>query len=53
MGELLLGVLCGAIFTLFAVALISPHVTPNEEIFKRGHMVQCVGVTGYYWECEK
>lgn len=23
-----------------------------KEIFERGHMVQCVGKTGYYWECK-
>lgn len=25
----------------------------KEDAFKRGHMVQCLGKIGYYWECEK
>jgi hypothetical protein len=24
----------------------------KQEAFDRGFMVQCVGKTGYYWECE-
>lgn len=23
------------------------------EAFSRGYMVECVGVEGYYWECEE
>lgn len=25
----------------------------KHQAFQRGHMVECVGKTGYYWECEK
>jgi len=24
----------------------------KQEAFDRGFMVQCIGKTGYYWECE-
>ena len=24
----------------------------REEAFKRGYMVECLGKTGYHWECE-
>lgn len=29
----------------------TPHDI-RKQAFERGHMVQCVGKTGYYWECE-
>ena len=25
----------------------------KEEAFKRGYMIECLGKTGYYWECEE
>jgi uncharacterized YccA/Bax inhibitor family protein len=24
-----------------------------KEAFERGYAVQCVGIEGYYWECEE
>lgn len=23
----------------------------EAEAYKRGHMVRCIGIVGYYWEC--
>jgi hypothetical protein len=39
--------LIGSIFVL--VYTIQNY---EQEAFDRGFMVQCVGKTGYYWECE-
>lgn len=25
----------------------------KQQAFQRGYMVECVGKSGYYWECEK
>jgi hypothetical protein len=25
----------------------------RQEAFERRYMVQCIGKTGYYWECEE
>lgn len=49
---------------LFAVAIVAMLLgssigsefgedTVKRQAFERGHMVQCVGKTGYYWECEE
>lgn len=32
---------------------INKDFVPKSYLFERGHMVQCVGKTGYYWECEE
>jgi uncharacterized membrane protein len=39
--------LIGSIFVL--VYTIQNY---EQEAFDRGFMVQCIGKTGYYWECE-
>ena len=42
-----------------ASALVSWHVTVDiasagfkADAFERGYMVECIGKSGYYWECE-
>ena len=35
---------------VFALSVI--HANYKREAFDRGFMVQCIGKTGYYWECE-
>ena len=40
----------------FVALLITLDVSDNQikqQAFDRGYMVECVGKTGYYWECEK
>ncbi len=35
---------------------LGSYLTHNEimaEAYDRGHAVQCLGKTGYYWECEE
>jgi hypothetical protein len=34
----------------FGVFLGSNEV--EKEAFERGHMVECIGKSGYYWECK-
>ena len=34
---------------LIGLTDVSKH---KQEAFDRGFMVQCIGKTGYYWECE-
>lgn len=29
------------------------HQRTMQQAYDRGYAVQCVGKTGYYWECEK
>jgi uncharacterized membrane protein YfcA len=50
MAEFIAGMLIGSIIGLFIAADVS--ITLKKEAFDRGFMVQCVGKTGYYWECE-
>ena len=37
---------------LIVIALSDIHSKYKREAFDRGFMVQCIGKTGYYWECE-
>lgn len=54
MAEFIAGLLSGIIvgltvgFLLWGIVLL----THEKQAFDRGFMVQCVGKTGYYWECE-
>lgn len=47
------GLLVGA---LIAAVAIETYKHKNQylkqQAFDRGYMVQCVGKTGYYWECD-
>jgi hypothetical protein len=43
---IILGVLLGLMITIDGL------VNYKKEAFDRGFMAQCVGKTGYYWECE-
>lgn len=50
----LLGVLIGFLAGMLIGVLIMAEEREKikQQSFERGHMVQCVGKTGYYWECE-
>lgn len=39
------------VFIGFSMGLVDVS-NYKKEAFDRGFMVQCVGNTGYYWECE-
>ena len=49
------------VFIGFALAVSFVHLTPPpsivkpimREAYERGHAVQCLGQTGYHWECEE
>jgi len=48
------GIVFGA--ALFSFALWAGGQLPRQikqQAFDRGYMVECVGKTGYYWECAK
>ena len=47
----LLGFAIGIVGTVCAAAYDDQFITMREA-FDRGYAVQCVGKTGYYWECE-
>jgi hypothetical protein len=48
--EFITGLIVGLFLGFLMVAGVSLEY--EKEIFDRGFMVQCVGKTGYYWECE-
>lgn len=48
------GYFLGLLWAILALWVMDARVKQIEQqAFERGHMVQCVGKTGYYWECEK
>ena len=47
---LFMGVILGVLLGLVITANLL--VNHKKEAFDRGFMVQCVGKTGYYWECD-
>lgn len=49
------GLITGSLITFFTLLLISANTERHvkaKDVFERGHMVQCLGKSGYYWECE-
>lgn len=36
----------------FLVGILLGAGFVHQEAFERGHMVECLGKVGYYWECE-
>ena len=56
-GNLILLVGCSAVAGVFFLAMIlsingqSPRQI-KQQAFDRGFMIECVGKSGYYWECE-
>lgn len=47
---IVVGMFIGLTIGLFISADVS--LMYKKEAFDRGFMVQCVGKTGYYWECK-
>ena len=58
------GFLAGAaiVFVIMTLVVIPPisaqqnlvgHRRAMAEAFERGYAVQCLGVTGYHWECKE
>jgi len=50
----LIGILIG--IALLKIILILGGNSPfaiKQQAFDRGYMVECVGESGYHWECEK
>lgn len=53
------GFLFSFIFMFFAGIIINNTAEQRgknmimQEAYERGYAVQCLGKTGYYWECEK
>lgn len=45
----------GVVMIVSTIIGVSPRDMDSlqQQAFERGHMVQCVGKTGYYWECEE
>lgn len=50
----------GAVLSIsigFTVGFIGGHYDAvnalEQDAFERGYMVQCVGMTGYHWECDE
>jgi hypothetical protein len=37
---------------IFLVGMAASNHLTMKRAFDRGYAVQCVGKTGYYWECE-
>ena len=46
---LVLIILVLTIVNLFTLAVLIDY---KQEAFERGFMFQCVGKSGYYWECD-
>lgn len=46
--------LAGVIAVAMVLLLVVPSVegTIMKQAFERGYAVQCLGQTGYHWECE-
>ena len=55
LGSLLAFVLTSLLFVVLSFGLVIPNAKNNvmREAYERGHAVQCLGITGYYWECEE
>lgn len=54
MFEYIIGLVSGAFLAFVLVGgLLGGQLTDlKKEAYNRGHMVQCLGKTGYYWSCE-
>jgi hypothetical protein len=54
MAEFIAGLFSGLVVGLFfgLLMVVDASLEYQIEAFDRGLMVQCVGKTGYYWECE-
>ena len=54
MAEFISGVCSGLIVSLFVGSFLmdAAAFSHKKQAFDRGFMFQCVGKTGYYWECE-
>jgi len=52
--EILLGIVTGLVVGLavLAIILFLSLASYKKEAFDRGFMVECLGKSGYYWECE-
>ena len=48
---------CAVSGVLVAMAFIAGCALANmgfsQQAYDRGYMVECIGKSGYYWECEK
>lgn len=48
-----LGALTGVFLTVVLVTVTNEGwPVSKREVYERGYMVQCIGKSGYYWECE-
>lgn len=52
------GFIVGTVLSTIVLATIVYNVTVPRaktdvmrQVYERGHAVQCLGKTGYYWEC--
>jgi hypothetical protein len=54
MVEFISGVFSALVVSLFVGSFLIEAVafSHKKQAFDRGFMVQCIGKTGYYWECE-
>ena len=54
MNDRIAGAFIGVLIALAVVLsiMINNPPTTKQEAFDRGYMVECLGVVGYYWECE-
>jgi hypothetical protein len=49
------GIVIGVLAMVLTVAVLTDDNMRHDamkEAFERGHAVQCLGKSGYYWECE-
>ena len=49
-GIIIFAVVYGVI--IFMAGYIAGSESIRDQAFERGHMVECIGRSGYYWECE-
>ena len=54
MGDFLAGAFVGSSTMLLVIIIFEFNSPPTtkQEAFDRGYMVECLGVYGYYWECD-
>ena len=54
--SLLIALAVAAIAVNYAIewlSIILVNIDVKFQAFERGYMVECLGKTGYYWECEE